>query len=434
MDASQPAGAGAPPVPALSPRQRNAMMVMLVMVAACSAMDRQVVATVIEPIKHEFGLSDAQLGLITGLSFSAANAVVGIPVGLLADRVNRRNVLACALAAWSVATALCGVAQSFAQLVLARMAVGGAEAGGQSPSLSMVSDLYPPEKRATAVSFYYMAFPIGGMLAAAAGGLVAQDFGWRAALLVAAVPGVLLCLALLAFGRHPPRENLGRADGEAEPAPSLKEVLRYVAKQRSMLHLQAGLALTTVMVAGQAMFVFSFFMRYHHMDIRAVGSALGVATGVLGIASTYLGGFLADRLGRHDPRRRLWVVVAALSVVTPVVLISYLVPGPVAFPLYLSHILAINIWLGPGISAIQNLSRPAMRATVAAIMYTINGVVGFGLGPWIVGLLSDLLKHEIGEGSLRVALILVTAVGFWAALHFHLATRTLDADLARARA
>jgi predicted MFS family arabinose efflux permease len=415
------------PVP--TPAQRNTMMLILVLAVTCSAMDRSIIATVIEPIKAEFGLSDGQLGFITGMAYSLANAAVGIPLGLLADRVNRRNMMAAALVLWSLMTAFCGLAQNYAHLVLARMGVGASEAGGQSTALSMTSDLYPPHRRATAVAILYMAFPLGSMLAAALGGVVAATYGWRAALLIAAVPGFVLAIAMMMFGRDP--RNSTNHGERAERAPPIGEVVRFIISQRAMLHLMAALALTTLVVAGQAMFAFSFFMRYHSMNLLELGPLLGAGQGIFGVASLLAGGLLADRVGRKDPRVRLWVVVAALVAVTPIMLLSYFTPKFWALGFYLAHILAIQIWIGPGISAVQNLARPRMRASVAAIMYTLNGVVGYGLGPVAVGVLSDTLAPHVGEESLRIALVIVTFLGLWAAIHYHKATRTLRGDLAR---
>jgi predicted MFS family arabinose efflux permease len=417
----------------LSVGQRNFMLALLTLIGTCSAVDRSIIATVLEPIKLEFGLSDSQLGMIAGLAFALAHAVVAVPLGVLADRTNRRNLIAAFLAVWSLMTALCGLAQNFAHLVLARMGVGAGEAGGQSAMLSTVTDLFPAEKRAMAISIYYLSTPLGGVFAGAVGGLVAASYGWRAALLVAAAPGLLLALVLLAFGRNPPRETSEHRPGQARSA-GFGEVLRFVASQRSLLHLILSLAIISVVVAGQGVFAYSFFMRYHHMNLRQIGPALGLASGVLGVGSMLAAGAIADRLGKRDPRLRLWVIVGTLVVVSPVVMASYLIPGPFAFPLYLSHILVLNVWLGPGYATIQNLTQPRMRSTVAAITYVVNGLIGFGLGPMAVGGLSDGLAAPLGAQSLRAALLIVTALGFWAALHFHLATRTLRADLARAAA
>ncbi|HEY3696671.1 MFS transporter [Phenylobacterium sp.] len=433
MDARRTAGFAAGEAQPLTIAQRNLMLALLTMVGFCGAIDRSIISTVLEPIKHEFGLSDSQLGMASGLAFAVAHAVVAIPLGMLADRVNRRKLIAVCLVGWSAMTALCGLGQNFAQLILARMGVGAGEAGGQAATLSTISDLFPAEKRATAISIYYLSGPFGLMFAGGVGGLTAATYGWRAAMLVAAAPGVVLALLLLLVGKDTPREGSPRLAPRSD-APGLGKALRFIASQRSLLHLMAALAIITLVVTGQGAFGYAFFMRYHHMDLRELGPLLGVSSGAIGLASILTAGLISDRLGRRDPRLRLWVVVATLVAGTPIVMTSYVIPGPLALPLYLTHVLLLSVWLGPGIATAQNLAQPRIRSTVASIVYVVNGLIGFGLGPVVVGALSDGLAAQLGAGSLRAALLVVTALGFWAALHFHLATRSLTADLARAAA
>jgi MFS family permease len=296
----------------------------------------------------------------------------------------------------------------------------------------MISDLYPPEKRATAVGVYYMAYPIGGLIAFGLGGVVAAAYGWRSALYVAAAPGFFLALLLLAFGREPPRENAPGVEAKAE-APPFREVVGFMVTQRAMLHAMAGMAITTLTSAGHGMFAFAFFMRYHHIDLHRLGPIMGLGYGVFGVIALLFGGLVADRLGRSDPRKRLWLVSISLAAVTPIVLLVFVLPFAWAMGLYLAHFLVINLWFGPAISEVQNLAPARMRSTVASIMYVMNGFVGYGLGPVVVGVLSDVLKPWAGAEALRYALLLVTCGWLWAALHHHLATRTLRADLVRAQ-
>jgi MFS family permease len=431
MDAAETAGVARAEGRALTISQRNVMLALLTLVNTCSAVDRAIIATVLEPIKAEFALSDAQMGAVAGLAFAIAHAIVAIPMGALADRTSRRNLIAACLAFWSAATAVCGLVQSYLQLFLARMGVGAGEAGGQGATLSTVSDLFPPEKRATAISIYYLSTPIGTLYAGVVGGLVAASLGWRAALMAAGAPGLLLAVVMLLFGRDPPR-GAPSAHGREAGAASFMEVLRFMASQRSLLHLMAALAIITVVVSGAGTFTYAFFMRYHHMNLRALGPIMGIAGAVVGVISMLAAGLIADRLGQHDPRNRLWFIAATLVTVIPLTIASYLTPLPYALVLYFSHTLVLNVWLGPGYATAQNLCQPRMRSTVAGIMFVTNNLIGFGGGPVLVGALSDGLTAQLGEQSLRVALVAVVALGFWAALHFHLATRTLNQDLARA--
>jgi MFS family permease len=415
----------------MTSRRRAVMLAMLTVVGACSMIDRTILSTLLEPIKHEFGLKDSQLGLIAGLAFATAHAIVAIPLGRLADRVNRRNLIAVCLLIWSVMTALCGTAGTFVQLLLARMGVGAGEAGGQAATLSVVSDLYPEKRRATAVSVYYLSSPIGVMLAGSVGGVIAAEHGWRAALFVAAVPGALMSVLLPLLGREPPREAAVRAPAEA--AVPFREVLRFIGTQKSLLQLLAALAVLTFAVSGLGSFAVSFFVRYHGMSLRTLGPVIGIASGAVGICVLLASGVTSDKIGQRDPRRRLWLLAIVIAAVTPIVLASFLVKGSAALPLYLTNLVLMNIWMGPALAMTQSLVPSHMRATVAAFVYVIIGVLGFGLGPMLVGLLSDGLASVAGKDGLRWSMIFCAALNFWGVAHLLTASRTLREDLARVR-
>jgi MFS family permease len=408
------------------------MLAMLTAVGACSMIDRTILSTLLEPIKREFALKDAQLGLVAGLGFAVAHALVAVPLGRLADRVNRRNLIAACLLFWTLMTALCGMAGGFVSLLLARMGVGAGEAGGQAASLSTVSDLYPERRRATAVSVYYLSSPIGVMLAGSVGGIVAAAHGWRAALFVAAVPGAAMAVLLPLLGREPPREGVAaRPAGTVVP---FGEVLAFIRSQRALMHLLAGLAVLSFTLSGLGAFAFSFFIRYHHMSLKVLGPIIGLTSGAVGIVVLLASGMTADRLALRDARWRLWMLAVTVAVVTPFVVASFLVSGPAALPLYLMNLILMNVWTGPALATSQSLTPAPMRGTVAAIVFVIIGFLGFGLGPLIVGALSDALVPVSGHDSLRWSLILAASLNFWGACHLMLATRTLREDLARVQA
>lgn len=418
------------PAAPLSVSQRNWMLFILTLVGVCSSTDRAIITTVLEPVKLEFGLSDGQLGVLSGLAFASTYTLVILPAGALADRANRRKLIAAALAVWSILTGLCGLAQNFAQLLAARMGVGAGEAGGHAATLSSVGDLFPPERRATAISIYYLNAPAAALLAGAVGGLVTAAYGWRVAMAAAAVPGLLLSLVLL-FCRDIPREDSNPAKPTTDAAPSFGDALRFVAGQRALIHLIIGVGLVTTIISGQGAFSYAFFMREHGMSLRELGPLLGISSAAILTVVLLSSGMLADRLAKRDPNLRLWLVAAVLLFATPAVMLAYLLPQPYALALYLVHVLVTGVWQGPAFATAQNLAPPRMRATLASIMLLVNGLVGVGLGPVLTGLVSDAWSAQFGGGGLRASLILTTALGFWAALHFHLATRTLKADLAR---
>ena len=408
------------------------MLALFTLVGICSILDRSIVAIVLEPIKLEFHLSDSQLGIIAGLAFAIAHALVAIPAGALGDRISRNKLIAASLFVWSAMTFLCGIAQSFIQLVIGRMGIGAGEAGAQAATLSSVADLFPPERRATAISIFYLSSPIGSAIAGIGGGLIAANYGWRTAVIAASIPGILLCFVML-LTSDVPRETVKRpAEEKASDAPGLLTVLRFISRRKSILHILTGLALVTLSVAGPSIFAYSFFIRVHGMNLKEIGPILGITSGALGIAMMLASGFVADWLGKRDARRRLWFIVVVLVSVTPFVIAGFIVPQPYAIPLFLTHVLLVGFWTGPAFATVQNLSHPRMRSTIAGIMYVVLGFVGFGLGPVVVGQLSDILALQVGaDAGLRWALCICTGLGFWSALHFSLATRTLTSDLER---
>jgi MFS family permease len=410
---------------------RAGMLAILTLISVCSHLDRSIVALILEPIKHEFALSDAKLGLIAGLAFAVAHGLASIPLGRLADRLNRRNLIAGCLLLWSTMTALCGMAGSFVQLLLARAGVGAGEAGGQSSSFSLIGDLFPEKNRATALAIFGLSAPVGAMLAGVIGGPVTANFGWRTALVISGIPGLVMFAVLLLFGKEPPRERT--AAGTLRAAQSLREVLRAIWRQRSLIHLIIGLTLVSFALTGINSFAVSFFIRYHGMQQHQVGALLGVA----GAGSTLVmlcSGILADRLGARDARWRLRLIYPVLLFNVVMLLLAFSSSLMVALPTFLIAFLLGQVWTAPGLATVQSLVPSTMRGTTVAILFMCTNFIGFGLGPVTVGALSDHLAASFGTEGLRMALLLATPLNAWAALHFWLANRTLRADLERSKA
>jgi MFS family permease len=413
------------------------MLFVLTLVGTCSAIDRTIVSTVTESVRHEFHLSDAQLGLFTGLAFSITYALVALPAGAIADRVNRRLLMAGALAAWTAATMVTGLVRSYTFLLIARMGVGAGESSGQPAVMSSVADLFPAHRRSTAIAIYYLSAPISVLVAGAVGALLTADYGWRVAMAAVAFPGLVVSVILL-FCPDIPRAVTAQPAGavapaDAEPAPSFGEVLKFILSQRSLVHLSIAVALATMVTSSLGSFSFSFFLRYHHLSLRQLGLVYSLSGAALFFVSILGGGFVADRLGRRDPKLRLWVIIAFLLVALPAIITGCLASSiAIALPGYLFSGMVTGVWFGPATGTAQNLARPQMRSRVAAILFVLQNVVGVGLGPWITGEVSDLWRAHAHTDGLRFALIVTTLAGFWAALHFVLATRTLEKDLARA--
>jgi len=407
------------------------VLVMLTIVYAFNFIDRQILVILQEPIKADMGLSDAQLGLLSGFSFALIYVTAGIPIAYWADRGNRRNIVSLALAVWSGMTALSGFVQNYGQLLAARIGVGLGEAGGSPPSHSMISDYFPPEQRGRALSFYSMGIYIGILFGFAFGGMIAEAFGWRMAFLVVGIPGVLFAVVLRLSVQEPIR---GRWDTAAETAqrPSFAETMEVLKQLPSFWYIAFGCALMAFVGYGVGNFFPSFLIRNHGLSISQVGMVLALVSGIGGAAGTYLGGYLGDRFGARDPRWYLWVPMYG---------------GLIAFGPYLyvlltdntTHLLIILIftniltalYLGPSIAMSHALVPPSMRALTSAILFFVLNMIGLGLGPFLTGLTSDLLAPRFGDQSLRYAMVLASMTGLVAILLFYLGARKLPADLAR---
>ncbi|MEL0007655.1 MAG: MFS transporter [Luminiphilus sp.] len=411
-----------------SVRYRWTVLVMLTLVYTCNFIDRQILVILQEPIKAELGLSDAQLGLLTGFSFALVYVTAGIPIAWLADRANRRNIVAASLAFWSLMTALSGLVQNYGQLLAARLGVGVGEAGGSPPSHSMISDYFPPSSRGTALSFYSMGIYIGVLFGFAAGGWIAENFGWRNAFFVIGIPGILYALAVLWVVKEPQR---GQHDPAGVPAQSsLAETLAGLKGRPTFWYLSVGCAFSAFVSYGNGNFMPSFLMRNHGMSLAEVGAILGLISGLSGATGTFLGGFLADRLAPRDMRWYVWIpILGGLSSMIPAYytlfgesttfIVAAMIPSQILSALY----------LGPCIATCHNLVSPGMRAMASAILYFVLNLIGLGLGPLTVGILSDLFVEPFGDNNLRYAMATALTIGFLGTYFLWMGTRSLERDL-----
>jgi predicted MFS family arabinose efflux permease len=403
---------------------------MLTLVYAFNFVDRQILVILQEPIKLEMGLSDAQLGLLSGFSFALVYITAGIPIAFWADRSNRRNIIAGALTIWSGMTALSGLAQNYTQLLLARIGVGIGEAGGSPPAHSMISDYYPPHQRGTALAIYSTGVHVGVLLGFIAGGLISQAYGWRIAFMAVGAPGVLFALVFVFTVKEPQR---GRWESAAEAAykPSMRETITLLSSYRSFWYLAGGCGLSSFVGYGNGNFAPSFLMRNHGFSVGEVGIVLAAFGGGGGLLGTFFGGFLADRLGVKDKRWYLWLPAIAGALAVPLGFPYLLLDNTVAVIgfMFLTTIM-INTYLGPCLAIAHSLVPPAMRALTSAVLFLVLNMIGLGLGPLTVGLLSDFYAGYFGDDSLRYAMLTVGLVGLPAILLFVLAARRLPADLA----
>lgn len=415
-------------------RWRRIALVMLVLVYVVNFIDRNIIVILQEPIREEFGLADWQLGVMTGAAFALFYTTLGVPIARLADRggVTRTTIIAVSLALWSGMTALCGLASSYWQLLLARVGVGVGEAGCTPSAMSIISDYYDRHERGRAMGFYSLGIPIGSMLGLLFGGWIAQHFGWRAALMAIGLPGILLAIIFKLLVREPPR---GLADGrQGRPVQymSMAAVMRAIAKNRTYLQLLAAGSLGAMCSVGVSMWIPSFFMRAHGMSLAQVGVWWGITSGTAGLLGTLLGGFLMDRLGRRSARAMLLVPMAGMLAAIPFHLAAVTADHwLVALVLLFVPTLLAHLWIAPNMALTQSLSPLPMRATAGAVTSLVQNVVGGGLGPVLLGAVSDSLTSFTGSPTegLRWSLILMSAAYLWAASHFLIAARTVERDL-----
>ena len=407
------------------------VLIILTLVYTFNFIDRQILVILQEPIKAELNLSDAQLGLLSGFSFALVYVIAGIPIAWLADRGNRRNIIALSLAVWSGMTAISGLVTSYGQLVAARLGVGLGEAGGSPPAHSLLSDYFPPERRGTALSFYSSGIYLGVLAGFADGGYMAEISGWRMAFFIVGVPGIVLALALPVLIKEPLR---GRFDkGVSTEKPTLATTLSLLHQQRAFWWIAGGCAFTAFISYGNGNFFPSYLMRSHNMSISEVGFALAAVSGVAGAIGTFGGGVLADFLGKRDKRWYVWVPILGNVIALP--FMAYAIFSDrtewILYVLFPANILN-SLYLGPSIALCHTLVTPRMRAMTSAILFFVINMIGLGAGPLVVGLLSDAFAASLGTQNLRGAMLIVLFFGFVVGNGcFAMACKSLKSDTSR---
>lgn len=414
----------------ITPAYRRYALLILVLAYTSSHVDRNIVGILIEPLKADLLLSDTQLGFLSGIAFALFYATLGIPIAIFADRSNRRNIIAWSIAIWSAMTAVCGLAQNFWQLAIARIGVGIGEAGSSPPSHSMIADLYPKEQRSSAMSIYALGVYLGIMIGFIVGGFVAEWWGWRAAFFVVGLPGVLIALLVRFTMIEPPR---GFADG-VKPPPmgkvNIKAGFAVLWRVRTTRHVVLGVTLTALVGYGTIVWNPAFLMRSHGLTSGQVGLFLGPLMGVVGGLGAWIGGMLADKLAARDASWNAWIVGLAKLLAIPFIVAFYMIDSTFwALVAYCPAVFLGAFYLGPSFAMIQSLTPLRSRALASAIMLLVLNLVGLGLGPQLIGIISDLVSGPFGSDSLRYALIGAAFVNIWACAHYYLAGRTIRHDL-----
>ena len=425
----------AAPAPAqVTAAQRRTAMTLLLLAYISSYLDRSILNILVEPIKQDLKLSDTQLGFLSGTAFAIFYATLGIPVASLADRSKRKRIIAIALAVWSAMTAVCGLAQNFWQLALARIGVGIGEAGSSPPSHSIIADLYPREQRARAMAVYSLGVYLGGGLGTVMGGFVAYNYGWRAAFYVAGLPGLLLAVVIMLFLIEPQRaaSPVARAPAGSEGAlDRIKQLwggpaARHLWRSRAARHLIAGVTVSSFVGYGAAAWLPAFLIRSYGLRLDTASAIIGPLGTLAGAAGVLGGGWLADRLARSDLRWTAWVIAVAKLCAFPFAALLYLSSTIEWAVVGLTGSLFFGaFYLGPTYAMIQSLTPVHLRSTAAAFVLFVLNLIGLGLGPQLYGVASDLLQPALGKESLRYTLltgsVLTMLAGFFyyrAGIHY----------------
>ncbi|MCA9511976.1 MAG: MFS transporter [Myxococcales bacterium] len=399
-----------------SPAYRAWVLFVLFLVYVVNFVDRQILSSLVGPIRAELGASDFQMGLLGGLAFAVLYSIAGIPIARLADTGNRRNVVTFALAAWSALTALCGTATSYGQLLLYRIGVGIGEAGGSAPSHALVADYFPAAQRGRALALLATGIHVGIFVGLVTGSQFSED--WRDAFVVVGLPGLALALLVRFTVREPERGGTDAAPPPVE-VPTFAETLRTLLRSPTVVLVLAGASVAALSGYAFAFWGYEFFARVHDLDRPTIGWSLGLATAVGGGLGTAAGGQLGDRLGLRDPRWYGFVCAAGMLATLPLgaaALYAESVPAALAFAA--AFLFAGAVYAGPMYAILQGLAPARMRTMAAALLFLCTNLIGLGAGPPIVGALNPLLEPAAGRDAIRHSLAIVTALNLPVAVVF----------------
>jgi predicted MFS family arabinose efflux permease len=443
----------------LSRRYKAWLILVLLVVSTLNFSDRAILAVLAQPIKEDLKLSDAALGMLQGLGFAILYSVLGVPLGWLAERFNRKNLIAACVAVWSLMSVACGFAGRFATLLLGRVGVGIGEAGFQPSVSSLLADHFTADRRASVFAIVTLGSPIGFLVGQSAGGWFAAHFSWRAAFFALGVPGLIAALLVCMTVREPPR---GLAEGHlaAAPAPPLKLAFRELWSKPTFRHLLVAFTVSGFAFNAMAQFVLTFYLRAFVVPLAVAGAVFGAVSFSSNGLGMLLGAWSFDGLSRRDPRWSAWGPAGALVLAAPLYLLALTSTQTWRFLglIWFGNFVLISFF-AQSVATAQNLVGPRMRALTSALLFMIAGLVGAGLGPTALGVASDFFgsrafgaadflascpgghaalsaPHTLDRAcraasaqGLRGALICMQIFYFWAAIHYLLAARTLRQDL-----
>jgi predicted MFS family arabinose efflux permease len=409
--------------------ERWYVLTLMCLIYAVNIADRYVVSTVLEPIRLELHLGDTGVAFLTGVTLALFYVTLGIPISLLADRANRRNILAACLIIWSGFTAALGLSRNYLQFLLARIGVGAGEAGGTPTSCALLADFFPADRRPMAFTILALGAPIGAWLGSDMAGAVAHAYGWRSAFLALGIPGLILGFTVLLTVREPAR---GRLDGiEKEQRASIPESLRFLWRQKAAIHSMMGAGVCALWGWGLIWWTPTFLMRTYNLNVGEAGAVTGHIHLVGGVIASLGTAWLLGRPFMVDPRRVCWVLTGGVALATIPSFIAFWTHSlPLAKAMFWIFIPAIYFYIGPCMAQVQNLAACHMRSVFAAWSGLCGNVFNLVVAPQVVGFLSDWYAggHATDAASLRFGMLVLAPTGFWAAWHLYMTGRTIVQD------
>lgn len=421
---------------------RATLLVLVLLVSAFAYVDRVIVQTLAEPIKHDLGLTDFQFGLLGGLAFAILYSSLGLPIARLAERRDRVTIISVSVAVFSVMSLLCGLATNVWTLFLCRIGVGIGEAGVQAPSTSLIGDHFPPHRRGFALTIMRLGAPVGALLGSVVAAWLARDYGWRVALMLVCAPGLVVAILFRLLLRDPPRGHSDQLAGVSVPRagaalPRTRDVFAQMFRRPAFRHMLAGLALASMALFAGGAFTAPFFMRVHELSLTTTALYVAIISITASSAGMSLGGFGIDFIARRGRRWYALLPFWGIAISVPLYLAGYGLGNPV-IAVTLITIAGIFLFFHsvPTLVAFQNMVAPQQRTTAAFVYFFVSTMVGVGFGPPLLGLLSDLFASASGvadaaeASAIGVRSALLASIGLyaWAALHYALAARAIAAE------
>ena len=416
---------------AASPAREHqyATLVLLTLAYVICNLDKAMASVLLQPIKREFALSDSTLGLLTGSASTLPAVLAMIPMGLMADRFNRKTLLIVMIVLWSFSTGLAGIASSVALLFASRALVSFFEAGFAPVSMSVISDSYHPRHRSTVLGLFAMGAPVGVFMAMAVGGFIAAEYGWRPAFFIAGLPGLIMAILIMMFLKSPQRGAYDDPNAVRQAPPPMRQAFAHIVKDKRLLHLVSGMVLVIVMMAVYAIWLPTLFARTHGMNPRQAGLASAIVFGLCGAIGAAVGGAIADRIGRRGMHRRLDVAIGGTLLAASCALAALLTSSTLgAMTLFGISAFFSSFYSGPGFGVVSSIAPPAMRSTTLALLLLVINIVSVGVGSQLVGTVSDLTHATFGQQSIAIGVGASLLCSLWDIVHLTKARHLLTIE------